>query len=290
MRFFQGGKKFILSLVFIGFLLAIYTNASEFITNGSDTGDSVFDKAYRGETELISVETFVPKSVLVAVDEITKSLDNLGDEIVETIGNDSKGTGNLVDGYINEIIDVSTGAINQTKLDEVITLAKNGDLSASEVDDLLLKLEQKGNIEFNDELEYLYDVTLGTRYHPDTYYSYSELKAMIKDAGLSGRAKGLEAHHLLEKQYADAFGLTIEEIISVPLTPGWHRNVNGVGINIDNAITTKMQSIMTNLGTTTKTPEIIWQAHREVYEKIGQSDWASAIYKAYIEPKGIPYK
>lgn len=47
---------------------------------------------------------------------------------------------------------------------------------------------------------------------------------------------------------------------------------------------------MTDLETSTRIPEIIWKAHREVYEKMGQADWASAIYKAYIKPLGIPYK
>ena len=33
----------------------------------------------------------------------------------------------------------------------------------------------------------------------------------------------------------------------------------------------------------------IWQAHKEVYESIGQSDWAHVIYDVYVKPKGIQY-
>lgn len=65
-------------------------------------------------------------------------------------------------------------------------------MSVSEVDDLLLTLEKKGNIAFNDEVDELYDIILGPRYSPDSYYSYTELKSMIKDAGLSGEVRGLK--------------------------------------------------------------------------------------------------
>lgn len=37
------------------------------------------------------------------------------------------------------------------------------------------------------------------------------------------------------------------------------------------------------------TMQQIWQAHKEVYEAIGQSDWAHAIYEAYVKPNGIKY-
>lgn len=37
------------------------------------------------------------------------------------------------------------------------------------------------------------------------------------------------------------------------------------------------------------TTEDIWHAHRNVYESIGKSDWAQAIYKAYVKPLGIDY-
>lgn len=37
------------------------------------------------------------------------------------------------------------------------------------------------------------------------------------------------------------------------------------------------------------TPEIIWQAHKNVYEAIGRNDWANAIYEAYVKPLNISY-
>ena len=57
------------------------------------------------------------------------------------------------------------------------------------------------------------------------------------------------------------------DIISVALTPKWHRGVA-------NSIAT---------------PENIWKAHKTVYEGIGHNDWANAIYEAYVKPLGISY-
>lgn len=37
------------------------------------------------------------------------------------------------------------------------------------------------------------------RGNPETYYSYKDLKNLIKKSGLGGSGKGFEAHHLLEK-------------------------------------------------------------------------------------------
>lgn len=131
-----------------------------------------------------------------------------------------------------------------------------------------------------------------------SYYTYKELKAEIKNSGLSGRGTGFEAHHLLEKQFASKFGVKSDEIISVALTPRWHRGVSGQkiigeGINIDNRISNELVNITgaknKKSATAMASTEQIWQAHRNVYESIGQYDWANAVYSAYVKPLGINY-
>lgn len=68
----------------------------------------------------------------------------------------------------------------------------------------------------------------------------------------------------------------------------------GAGMNINNAIQKELKNIV---GTKTEraavknaTPEQIWQAHRNIYEKMGYGDWAKAIYDAHVRHLGIPYK
>jgi len=68
----------------------------------------------------------------------------------------------------------------------------------------------------------------------------------------------------------------------------------GAGMNINNAIQKELKKIV---GTKTEraavknaTPEQIWQAHRNIYEKMGYGDWAKAIYDAHVRHLGIPYK
>ena len=136
------------------------------------------------------------------------------------------------------------------------------------------------------------------RFAPESYYSYDELKKAIKDMGLSGSGIGFEAHHLLEKQYAKKFGVNQGDIISVALTPKWHRGVNGEkiigeGININSKIENELMKIagVDNRVSANRiaTPEQIWQAHKKVYENIGHEDWASAVYQAYVKKPGINY-
>jgi hypothetical protein len=66
--------------------------------------------------------------------------------------------------------------------------------------------------------------------------------------------------------------------IAVALTPSQHRNVGGMGINIDALLTERFRHI----GTTAESASIaqIWQAHRGVYDQIGHPEWAEALYKA----------
>jgi hypothetical protein len=125
------------------------------------------------------------------------------------------------------------------------------------------------------------------RSDPASYYSYSELRALIKESGLSGRGVGLEAHHLLEKQFAARLGLNQADIISVPLTPKWHRNVGGFGNNLDAVINAEIRT----LGSTpsSASAEVIWQAHRNVYLRHGYREWAEAIYEAYFKSRGIAF-
>lgn len=137
------------------------------------------------------------------------------------------------------------------------------------------------------------------RSDPASYYSYNELHAKLREAGVTGKNTGFEAHHLLSKQFAEKFGLSKGEIISVSLTPLNHRGsggskIIGAGKNINDAVQKELKKIT---GSQTEraaiknaTPEQIWQAHRNVYEKMGQREWAQAIYQAYVKPLGKPYK
>ncbi|EMS70458.1 hypothetical protein CTER_3868, partial [Ruminiclostridium cellobioparum subsp. termitidis CT1112] len=143
------------------------------------------------------------------------------------------------------------------------------------------------------------DLAERLRSNPSTYYSYDELHSMIKQAGLSGSNAGFEAHHLLAKQFAGKFGVQQGEIISVALTPKWHRGSGGEkliaeGKNINDAIEKQLKTITdssTQRGAVSSaTPEQVWQAHRVVYEGMGQNSWAKAVYDKYISPLGIPYK
>lgn len=127
-----------------------------------------------------------------------------------------------------------------------------------------------------------------------SYYSYNELRKAIRGAQLSGQGIGFEAHHLLEKQFAKTFGVAQGDIISVPLSPLYHRGVNGerivgAGTNIDARITSRLKSIMGSKDISNATPEQIWQVHRDVYESIGQKTWAEAVYNTYVRPMGINY-
>jgi RHS repeat-associated protein len=126
-----------------------------------------------------------------------------------------------------------------------------------------------------------------------SYYEYAELRAAINAAGLSGTSKGLEAHHLLHKVFAQRMGLDPERIIAVPLTPLSHRNVGGPSIDIGAGanIFQRLKDRLTQLGTTVEgaSVENIWKAHKSVYEELNHPEWAQAIYEAYFQGKGIAF-
>ena len=60
--------------------------------------------------------------------------------------------------------------------------------------------------------------------------------------------------------------------------------------NLDNLINSELDRILTDSGKNIAGVEEIWQAHRNVYEKIGQPGWANAIYEAYVKKFNVPYK
>jgi hypothetical protein len=126
------------------------------------------------------------------------------------------------------------------------------------------------------------------RSSPANYYSYKELKRLIEQKGLSGSGTGLEAHHLLQKVFASKLGLNADDIISVALTPQWHRNVGGGGINLNDTIMRELRG----QGATPASATIdqIWQAHRNTYTRLGQEHWAQAIYDAYFKSRGVSYR
>lgn len=127
----------------------------------------------------------------------------------------------------------------------------------------------------------------GLRGDPTTFYTYRELKALIKEAELSGRGIGFEAHHLLEKRYARLLGVSKDDIISAAVTPQWHRNVGRMGDNLDAMITTRLKQ----MGTTPSnaTVEEVWQAHKYVSMRTGNDEWAEAIYRAYFKKHGVKF-
>ncbi len=57
-------------------------------------------------------------------------------------------TGNLVDGYIDDII--GSGVPSQTKINEVIDLAQKGDIPDAELDELIKRLQLDGNDALED--------------------------------------------------------------------------------------------------------------------------------------------
>lgn len=108
----------------------------------------------------------------------------------------------------------------------------------------------------------------------------------------------MNSHHLLEKQFAKKFGISnTDDIIAVGLTPLWHKGVKaekllGIGNNLDNIINNELARISGKsykVAKQTATAEQIWKAHRNIYEKIGEKDWAKAIYNAYVKKLGIKY-
>lgn len=112
-------------------------------------------------------------------------------------------------------------------------------------------------------------------------------KERPRQAELSGRGVGFEAHHLLEKRFAALVGVGLDEIISVALTPRWHRNVGGVGNNLDASIVRRLRDF--GINPRAASPKQVWQAHRDVYNDIGYEDWAHAVYDAYFKGTGVDF-
>jgi len=130
----------------------------------------------------------------------------------------------------------------------------------------------------------------GIRSDPASYLTYKELKASIRKSGLSGRGKGLEAHHLLEKNFAPRFGVDPGDIISAPATPITHRNVGrayGSGQKIDALILRELTQMGTNRSQASVAQ--IWKAHKTVYTRIGNPEWAEAVYRTYFQKSGVVY-
>jgi RHS repeat-associated protein len=105
------------------------------------------------------------------------------------------------------------------------------------------------------------------RSSPESFFTYRELRKRIQGLGVSARGEGLEAHHLVEKRFAKNLGLSSDEILSVALTPQWHRNVGGWGEAISPRISRALREMKTN--PVEATAEQIWRAHRDVYRSLG---------------------
>ena len=95
--------------------------------------------------------------------------------------------------------------------------------------------------------------------------SYDELKAEIKGTGL-------EAHHLVEKRFADAIGMNPGNMASIALTPSEHRQFTtawreAIGYSSQN----------TAITTATATRDNIWSAAQQIYS--GYTELLNAAYK-----------
>lgn len=132
------------------------------------------------------------------------------------------------------------------------------------------------------------------------YSTYSELRESIGTSELNGK---FEAHHLWEKQFAPLINVAEDDIIAAPVLRRYHRAVNGIaktpnrplgvpyGIidsNIDAMVTNYIEQRLM-VSRQNATLQQVWVAHREVYLRLGQGNWADAIYDLYIRPHGIPY-
>lgn len=132
------------------------------------------------------------------------------------------------------------------------------------------------------------------------YPTYNDLRAAIRAAESKG---GFEAHHLWEKQFARLIGVAEEDIIAAPVLRRYHRAVNGIiktpgqplGIpygvidaNLDVMITSYLEQRL-GVPRASATLHQVWVAHREVYMRLGQGNWADAVYELYVKPRGVPY-
>jgi hypothetical protein len=111
---------------------------------------------------------------------------------------------------------------------EMAALRKSGKSYDDAADELIAKAGNRDDLnteEAQELTEYLFskagrtDVDTLLRASPDSYYSYTKLRSLISNANLSGWANGLEAHHMLEKKFAQILGLSQNDIIAVAVTP-----------------------------------------------------------------------
>lgn len=74
----------------------------------------------------------------------------------------SEGT-SKIDSYLDDIFD-ATGTINKAKVDEVVTIARNGDLTPDELADLIAKLEAKADPELAQSI---FELKASKWWHPE---------------------------------------------------------------------------------------------------------------------------
>lgn len=132
------------------------------------------------------------------------------------------------------------------------------------------------------------------------YATYRELFAAIKGSAFKGK---FQAHHLWEKRFARLIGVAEDDIISAPVLPRYHVARNGVvkskgvpfgvpyGI-IDTNYDVEISNYLTQrLGVMPENASLqqVWKAHRDIYLRHDQVDWANAIYELYVKPKGISF-
>lgn len=98
-----------------------------------------------------------------------------------------EGTGNLVDGYVDDIFDATTGAVNPTKFDEVFKVAQDGNLMPDQLDDLIAKLELKGDASLVSKIDELKALKNTAEFDVD---SWNTFRTSLKGQGLSQAEMG----------------------------------------------------------------------------------------------------
>jgi hypothetical protein len=149
-------------------------------------------------------------------------------------------------------------------------------------------------------VEYLFSKAIDSkaddmlRSNPASYFSHKELLAQRGRSGIDGNA--LNSHHLLSERFAPLMEISDPgDIIAVALSPKWHQGVRKLGadkiIGEGSNINALINNRLVEMGASKINPTKVqcWQAHKQVYEQLGRTDWAKAIHSKYFQPLGIEY-
>ena len=105
--------------------------------------------------------------------------------------------------------------------------------------------------------------------------SYRELKKTVKMLGI----KGMEAHHLIEKRFANRLGINANDLLSVLIDKETHQKITqlfrqkiGYALDLKNPLRTPFA-----------TPQEIWNVTVEVYRALGLEKYLSALKQQLLD-------